>query len=87
MTETVDYGLSDDGNARLASLIDELSAQIRAGELNRPELLVRLSDGLRDIADTDDPDVLDQTTRIEIVRALEPALADAGMSMLTPWEF
>jgi hypothetical protein len=87
MSETVDFGLSDDANERLASLLDELSTQIRAGELSRAEVLVRLSDGVYDIAEAADRDALDQTTRIEIVRALEPVLTEAGMTTLVPWEF
>ncbi|HLZ38970.1 MAG TPA: hypothetical protein VKP64_14745 [Mycobacteriales bacterium] len=86
MSETVDFGLTDDANARLASLLDELAAQIRAGELTRTEMLVRLSDGLYVIAEGD-RDAVDQTTRIEILRALEPVLTEAGMTTLEPWEF
>jgi hypothetical protein len=87
MTDPVDFGLSDDANARLAALLDDLIVQLRAGELNRRELLVRLSDGIYEIADSDDPDAIDSTTRIEIVRVLEPALVGAGMPSLVPWEF
>ena len=86
MTET-DFGLTDAGvNARLAEAVNQVATQVRAGECNRREALVRLSDLVYPIAG-EDPDVLDTTVREAVVRELNPALEQAGFTAMVPWEF
>ena len=45
-----------------------------------------LSDKLYPIAERD-PDVLDATTREEIIRELNPVLERQGYTAMVPWEF
>jgi hypothetical protein len=86
VTET-DFGLTDSGaNQRLAQAVGEVATAVRAGECNRREALVRLSDLVYPIAG-DDPDVLDTTVREAVVRELNPVLEQAGYTAMVPWEF
>jgi hypothetical protein len=82
-----DYELStDEANQRVDTLVREITAQVRAGELERSEAVEALSDALREIATTD-PDVTDITVRDAIVRELDPVLVAQGWQRLEPFEF
>lgn len=82
-----DYGLADEAsNARLDAVVQRVRVGIEAGEVNRREALVRLSDGVYEVAE-DDPDAVDATVRTRIVAELDPALESAGFEKLAPWEF
>src|SRR6185312_2467934 len=80
VTTDADFGLTDaSANAKLAQAVGEVATAVRAGEYNRAEALVRLSDLAYDIA-ADDPDVLDATVREAVMRELNPALEAAGFA-------
>jgi hypothetical protein len=82
-----DYELaSDAANQRVDVLVRELATGIRAGEIERTEVVEALSDGLRELA-ADEPDVTDITVRDAIVRELDPIIVAAGWQRLEPFEF
>jgi hypothetical protein len=82
-----DYELaSDAANRRVDDLVREIATGIRAGEIERTEVVEALSDGLREMA-TDEPDVTDITVRDAIVRELDPVIVAAGWQRLEPFEF
>jgi hypothetical protein len=82
-----DYELASDGaNRRVDTVVREIAALIRAGEVERAEAVEALSDGLREIA-ADEPDATDITVRDAIVRELDPVLDAQGWQRLEPFEF
>jgi hypothetical protein len=82
-----DYELtSDAANQRVDVLVREIATGIRAGEIERTEVVEALSDGLRELA-ADEPDVTDITVRDAIVRELDPIVVAAGWQRLEPFEF
>jgi hypothetical protein len=82
-----DYELAtDEANQRVDTVVREITAQVRAGELERSEAVEALSDALREMAATD-PDVTDITVRDAIVRELDPVLVAQGWQRLEPFEF
>jgi hypothetical protein len=82
-----DYELaSDTSNQRLDTLVKEIATGIRAGEIERTEVVEALSDGLRELA-AEEPDVTDITVRDAIVRELDPIIVAAGWQRLEPFEF
>jgi hypothetical protein len=82
-----DYELaSDAANRRVDDLVREIATGIRAGEIERTEVVEALSDGLREMA-ADEPDVTDITVRDAIVRELDPVFVAAGWQRLEPFEF
>lgn len=82
-----DYELAtDEANKRVDTLVREIAAQVRAGELERREAVEALSDAVRELAATD-PDVTDITVRDAIVRELDPVLVAQGWQRLEPFEF
>lgn len=82
-----DYGLADvAASDAVHAVVTEVATQFGAGELSRLEAVVLLGDGMRQVGETY-PDVLDGSTRTEVVRALDPVLERAGEQRLTPWEW
>jgi hypothetical protein len=82
-----DYELaSDAANRRVDDLVREIATGIRAGEIERTEVVEALSDGLRELA-ADEPDVTDITVRDAIVRELDATIVAAGWQRLEPFEF
>ena len=82
-----DFGMtSDDGNARVDLLVREIAAVVDSGGAERREIVVALSDGVRDIS-AQHPEVLDTTVRDAILRELKPAFDRAGWEILAPFEF
>jgi hypothetical protein len=82
-----DFGMDDDaGNGRVDLLVRQVAAVIDAGEAERREIVVALSDGIQEITG-DHPEVTDTTVRDAIVRELKPTFDRAGWEMLTPFEF
>jgi hypothetical protein len=82
-----DYDLaSAAANQRVDVMVREIATGIRAGEIERTEVVEALSDGLRELA-ADEPDVTDITVRDAIVRELDPIIVAAGWQRLEPFEF
>jgi hypothetical protein len=82
-----DFGMTtDEGNARVDLLVREIAAVIDAGGAERREIVVALSDGVRDIS-AEHPEVLDTTVRDAILRELKPTFDRVGWEILTPFEF
>jgi hypothetical protein len=82
-----DFGLTtDEGNACVDVLVREVAAVVDAGAAERREIVVALSDGVREIA-ADHPEVVDTTVRDAIVRELKPTFERAGWEVLAPFEF
>jgi hypothetical protein len=82
-----DYELADDAaNLQVDALIRGIAAQVRAGELERAEVVEALSDGVRELSAAV-PDVTDITVRDAILRELDPVLVAQGWAGLEPFEF
>jgi hypothetical protein len=82
-----DYDLaSAAANQRVDVMVREIATGIRAGEIERTEVVEALSDGLRELA-AEEPDVTDITVRDAIVRELDPIIVAAGWPRLEPFEF
>jgi hypothetical protein len=82
-----DYDLaSAAANQRVDVMVREIATGIRAGEIERTEVVEALSDGLRELA-AEEPDVTDITVRDAIVRELDPIIVAAGWQRLEPFEF
>jgi hypothetical protein len=82
-----DYELdTDEANQRVDTLVREIAAQVRGGEIERTEAVEALSDALRQLAAAD-PDVTDITVRAAILRELDPVLVAQGWERLEPFEF
>jgi hypothetical protein len=82
-----DYELADDAaNQQVDLLIRGIAAQVRAGEIERVEVVEALSAGVRELSAAD-PDVTDITVRDAIIRELDPVLVAQGWARLEPFEF
>lgn len=86
-TDRPDYELASDTSAdRVHAVVTAVRRAVQAGEVERREAVVMLSDRLAPVL-ADDPDVADITVREEIVVELNPVFAAAGMEALTPYEW
>jgi len=82
-----DFGIDDDaGNARVDLLVRQVAAVVAAGEAERREIVVALSDGVQAIS-SDHPEVTETIVRDAIIRELKPTFDRAGWEMLAPFEF
>lgn len=82
-----DFGMnSDAGNGQVDVLVREVAALVDAGGAERREIVVALSDGVREISAAH-PEVVETTVRDAIIRELKPSFDRAGWDVLTPFEF
>ena len=82
-----DFGMmTDEGNARVATALEQVSTSIDSGAVERREAVVALGDAVQDIS-AKHPEVTDITVRDAIIRALRPAFERAGWATPEPYEF